>query len=327
MLVGATSYSLKAVEPIFMSDEERSGVSNAADSVVEYAEYCELILNEKIDEANAKLADIAQYNKYDCKATLGLRNWLLELAKQNNIELVGSSADDPNARESKPPHPLFDELMGLIGDVPVADRTPDQTAIALSAAAIEFHRREDTMFWAGHFTRLKDPMEEWFNNKDVFVINEVEVVVDGREAGMYNFGGHEVGKHFLEPDVAEPSHRHHIAKPEVGRLVRDERRPPDALLFSGVFVEHEAGSFVEYGSHVFHTIVLEVGDEREVELLERQRYGRVARHPIEGGFVERENLVHVLAYFLDVAFAVQHAHFLPAHVAGDALKFACREGK
>jgi uncharacterized protein len=184
MLVGATSYSLKAVEPIFMSDEERSGVSNAADSVLEYAEYCELILNEKIDEANAKLADIAQYNKYDCKATLGLRNWLLELAAQNNIELVGSGLNESTARESTPPHPLFDELMGLIGDVPVADRTPDQTAIALSAASIEFHRREDTMFWAGHFSRLKDPMEEWFNNKDVFIVNDVEIESGWRKIGQ-----------------------------------------------------------------------------------------------------------------------------------------------
>lgn len=186
MLVGAPSYSLKDVEPIFMSDDERTGVSKAVDSVVEYANYCELVLNEQFDEAEAKLADIAQYNKYDCKATLGLRNWLLELAKRNNIELAGTGADDPNARESKPPHPLFEELMSLIGDVPVADRSPDQTAIALSAAAIEFHRREDAMFWAGHFGRLKDPMEEWFNNKDVFIVNDVEVESGWRKVGKAN---------------------------------------------------------------------------------------------------------------------------------------------
>jgi uncharacterized protein len=186
LLIGAEGYSLKKLEPIFMSDEERQGVSSAVDSVVEYANYCDLILNEKHKEAEVKLKDIAQYNEYDCRATLGLRNWLLELAEQNNVELKGSGADDPNVSETKPPSALFDALMGLISDVPVANRTPDQTAIALSAAAIEFHRREDAIFWAGYYSRLQDPMEEWFNNKDVYTVNDIEVLQDWEKEGNKN---------------------------------------------------------------------------------------------------------------------------------------------
>jgi uncharacterized protein len=183
LLIGASSYSLKKLEPIYMSDEQRQGVANAADSVVEYANYCELVANQDMVAANAKLADIAQYNEYDCISTLGLRNWLLELARQNNVLLKGSASADADAPESEPPHPLFEALMELIKDVPVSERTPDQTAIALSAAAIEFHRRENRIFWSGHYSRLEEPIEDWQDTRDVYVVNKVEIERDWHKEG------------------------------------------------------------------------------------------------------------------------------------------------
>jgi predicted RecB family nuclease len=178
LLIGADSYSLKALEPIYMSDKERMGVKTAADSVLEYAKYCNLIAKEDFEKAKVKLADIAQYNEYDCKATLGLRNWLLGLAKENDVDLKGPTNGEAGIPEPEPAHPLFLSLMELIQDVPISDRTQDQTAIALSAAAIEFHRREERIFWAGFFSRLKDPIEEWFNNKDVYIVDQVEIERD-----------------------------------------------------------------------------------------------------------------------------------------------------
>ena len=183
LLVGAQSYSLKKLEPIYMSSEQRQGVANAADSVVEYANYCELKANQQLGEAEAKLADIAQYNKFDCNSTLGLRNWLLELANQNSISLKGSGSTDAEAPESEPPHPLFEALMELIRDVPVGERTPDQTAIALSAAAIEFHRRENRIFWSGHYSRLEEPIEDWQDTRDVYVVKNVVVERDWHKEG------------------------------------------------------------------------------------------------------------------------------------------------
>ena len=183
LLIGAEGYSLKKLEGIFMSDEERMGVANAVDSVVEYANYCELVANQKLDEAKAKLADIEQYNEYDCKATLGLRNWLLGLARENNVELKGSADSDAGVPESEPPHPVFEALMKLIEDVPIADRTQDQTAIALSAAAIEFHRRENRIFWSEHFGRLEEPIEDWQDTRDVYVVKEVEIERDWHKEG------------------------------------------------------------------------------------------------------------------------------------------------
>jgi predicted RecB family nuclease len=178
ILIGAQSYSLKKLEPIYMPSEQRQGVANAADSVVEYANYCELKANKQLAEAEAKLADIAQYNEFDCNSTLGLRNWLLDLAKQNSISLKGSGSQDAEAPDSEPPHPLFEALMELIRDVPVGERTPDQTAIALSAAAIEFHRRENRIFWSGHYSRLEEPIEDWQDTRDVYVVKNVSVERD-----------------------------------------------------------------------------------------------------------------------------------------------------
>lgn len=175
LLVGASGYSLKKLEPIYMPEKERMGVANAVDSVVEYANYCTLVANNDTKEAEIKLADIEQYNAYDCRATLGLRNWLVTLANENGIELKGSSSLQVPEQDQDP---LFVSLMGLIEGTPVAERTADQTAVALSAAAIDFHRRENKSFWWAHFDRLVNPIEDWADTRDVYVVNGVEVVRD-----------------------------------------------------------------------------------------------------------------------------------------------------
>jgi uncharacterized protein len=178
LVIGASGYSLKKLEPIYMPEKEREGVANAVDSVVEYAKYCDLVLNAKAEEAAVKLADIEQYNAYDCRSTLGLRNWLLGLAKEMSIELKGSRALDVPEEDDAPQDPLFVSLMALIEETPPLERTADQTAVALSAAAIDFHRREKKSFWWAHYDRLVSPIEDWAETRDVYVVNSVEVERD-----------------------------------------------------------------------------------------------------------------------------------------------------
>ena len=81
------------------------------------------------------------------------------------------------------PDPLYTELMALIADVPAASRTPDQTAIALTAAAIDFHRRERKSFWWAHYERLATPIEDWAPIKDVAIVDEAEVETDWHKEG------------------------------------------------------------------------------------------------------------------------------------------------
>ena len=181
LIVGSHSYSLKKLEPIFVLDEEREGVANAADSVVEYAAYCDLIAQDDVEAAAVKLKSIQNYNAYDCRSTLALRNWLVDLAGDCGVELRG--VVEPEQHDEIAPHPLHDELIALIADVPVAERTADQTAIALAAAAIDFHRRENKAFWWAHFARLIDPIEDWRDTRDVFVIEKTVVESEWHREG------------------------------------------------------------------------------------------------------------------------------------------------
>ena len=181
VLIGSRSYSLKKLEPIFVLDEERGSVSNAADSVTEYADYCELVSNGEIEKAEVKLKAIGDYNAYDCRSTLALRDWLFGLAKTHNIQTLGVDLD--TKEDDAEAEPLYQELMALIADTPVGERSADEQAIALAAAAIDFHRREKKSFWWAHFDRLQHPIEDWQDTKDVFVVEDCQVIRDWHKEG------------------------------------------------------------------------------------------------------------------------------------------------
>lgn len=73
--VGTDSFSLKALEPLYLGTQPRSGdVTTAADSINSYARYCELRAAGRIDEAATVLKEIEGYNHYDCRSTRALRD-------------------------------------------------------------------------------------------------------------------------------------------------------------------------------------------------------------------------------------------------------------
>ncbi|MCS5734061.1 TM0106 family RecB-like putative nuclease [Herbiconiux daphne] len=198
--VSSPSYSLKKLEPLYMGELYRdSEVTNAADSITAYVRYTELRDRGRTDAAaavaaEAQLREIADYNEYDCLSTLRLRDWLLERAAENGVvslsELAGQvaldglAADDAVGADATAadtagsegdgldfePSPLHLALTSQIAGVDPADRTGDQTAIALAAAAIDYHRREDKSFWWEHFNRLEQPLDEWADTRDVLVV-------------------------------------------------------------------------------------------------------------------------------------------------------------
>ena len=167
-VIGSHSYSLKKLEPLYMTTK-RSGTDNAADSVTAYAHYAELAASGRADDAAAVLADIGSYNQYDCESTLALRNWLLDRANEAGVPLAQPRELELVAVEPEA-DPLYDDLAALIADTPPAERSADQTAIALAAAAIDYHRRENNSFWWDHFDRLRQPIEQWADTRDVLVI-------------------------------------------------------------------------------------------------------------------------------------------------------------
>lgn len=176
--VGAESFGLKALEPLYMGAQLRSGdVTTAADSITSYARYCELHDAGRVDEAATVLKEIEDYNHYDCRSTQELRNWLLVRAWESGVTPVGAQPVSDGTAVAD--HDLLAvALSTFAGDAAVGDRTAEQTAVALVAAARGYHRREDKPFWWAHFDRLNFPVEEWADNTDVFVADHAAVDVD-----------------------------------------------------------------------------------------------------------------------------------------------------
>jgi uncharacterized protein len=179
-----------------MGDEYRSGeVTNAAASITEYAKAREVQLLGSADEAQRMFDAIADYNRYDCVSTLRLRDWLLERAGERGVRAEGplpeTDADELEPSVTRDALLMLAHGEGFRGQ----DRSPDQTAAAFAAAAIDYHRREQKSFWWGHFFRLEYPMDEWQDTRDVLVVDRVDVVRDWYREGKQRSDRRELRLH------------------------------------------------------------------------------------------------------------------------------------
>ena len=92
------------------------------------------------DDAAVLLGQIAEYNRYDCRSTRQLRDWLLIQAYEAGVVPVSTQAvpgREPGEIETG--DPLGTTLAGFIGDE-LGSRTTEQRAIALVSAARGFHQ-------------------------------------------------------------------------------------------------------------------------------------------------------------------------------------------
>jgi uncharacterized protein len=172
--VGAPSYSLKALEPLYMGSELRSGeVTNAAASITQYERYRTLRDDGRDDEAAGVLKEIRDYNEYDCRSTRRLRDWLLLRAFECGVTHLTRPAA---AGEAVPP---LDEtaqaLCDFAGDGLSSDRTREQKAAALLNAARGYYQRERKPYWWAHFQRLNHPADEWGDTSGVFLVEDAVV--------------------------------------------------------------------------------------------------------------------------------------------------------
>ena len=175
--VGTENYSIKSLEPLYMGTELREGeVTKATDSITEYARYCTLRDAGRHDEAATVLKEIEDYNRYDCRSTHRLRDWLINRAFEAGVPPRGPQPVRDGAPIEKA-DATDRKLLKFAGDG-VQPRTAEQQAVALIAAARGFHKREDKPFWWGHFDRLNNPVDEWADSTGVFVAEQAEVVTD-----------------------------------------------------------------------------------------------------------------------------------------------------
>jgi predicted RecB family nuclease len=166
VLCGVESYSIKRLEDYY---------GYVRDVPLDEVNEQMLGFEQALDEGAARDAVDAQrtiqgYNEDDCRSTLELRGWLERL----RAELVSRLVVDPG----RPVPPEVDEdprdpdvgrlWEGLMSGVPseAAERTEEESARALMADLLEFHRRDAKPEWWAYFHRKSLTDEDLLGQRD-----------------------------------------------------------------------------------------------------------------------------------------------------------------
>jgi predicted RecB family nuclease len=150
------SYSLKQVEHLFGFDRQ-GRVTRAGFSVVEYEDWLR-------DGDPTHLEALADYNRDDCLATLGLRDWLearrwdavldgWDLPRPKPVD--GAPGDELAAQQAETAERVRRLREGLDLDPAVRALDPEAEARWLLASLLDYHRREAKPQW-WHWFELRD---------------------------------------------------------------------------------------------------------------------------------------------------------------------------
>ncbi|MGH3689895.1 MAG: TM0106 family RecB-like putative nuclease [Microbacterium sp.] len=171
--VGSRSYSIKKLEPLYMGEDVRtSDVQKGDDSIVQYVAARELAAAGEQIEADAVLADLADYNRYDCVSTRRLRNWLIDIARAKGVAPAPPDDADEVIYEPSP------RSVALLADAErAAEDGGDGLVHRIAAAAIDYFPREAKSFWVSHFQRLREPVTMWDGTRDVVRIDRTSSAV------------------------------------------------------------------------------------------------------------------------------------------------------
>lgn len=177
LVISKPSYSIKKLEAFYMQQREED-VQAGDDAVAEFQRY--LSLTAIGDDAQAKSIreGIIAYNEVDCRSTLLLRDWLLELVNTqapSDVEPI-----EPADAEPRKTDPLNLQLLNVerllqmsVANVPPEARSADQQGLAMASAAMRYYNREVKPFFWEHYSRLNSPMEAWPDQRDVFIVDRV----------------------------------------------------------------------------------------------------------------------------------------------------------
>jgi uncharacterized protein len=196
------SLSIKKLEPFYIDalGEAREGVTNAADSITEYATAMQLRASGDLGGFARRLAEIEDYNRYDCESTYHLLNWIGDIAERHGVHWrqaphveslveVEEALDSEETEATRVGARLREHVDRLterwhheIAEAEAHGRPespePEARMIARMAwAAIDYNKRENKQFWWAHFARLSDPVEDW-SGSDVFRPTRVHVLED-----------------------------------------------------------------------------------------------------------------------------------------------------
>src|SRR5262245_50896884 len=102
----------------------------------------------------ARLEEIGAYNEEDCRATLALRDWLIEHRPEDT-----AWAEPPEARPVENDKQKVDARREALRQALLAGAAP-QTPRWLAAELLEYHRREARPAWWWFFTRCQMSLDE-----------------------------------------------------------------------------------------------------------------------------------------------------------------------
>ena len=173
LLVGAPSYSIKKVERLYGPPREEE-VENAADSVVQYAEW-------RKSQDPRILAALWEYNEKDCRVTAGLHRFLLDLPQRSQIPFranqwaslpAGQGGDSEATAYEKDLEVAARELLAELPTSISDEDTLGPRGISwrlqrLLAQLIDFHEREGKVEWWEFFHRLQMTPEEREDDSEV----------------------------------------------------------------------------------------------------------------------------------------------------------------
>ncbi|MFV0252580.1 MAG: TM0106 family RecB-like putative nuclease [Beutenbergiaceae bacterium] len=209
--VSQRSYSIKKLEPLYMGDRLRdaTGVTSGGDSVLAYSQACAQRDAGDQQAWLARLADLAEYNAYDCLSTLGLRDWLLQQRSAVHARQLDSALADAAAAlggrpvepaqavasdaDSDMPAPGADSGAGapapaglldhdrptpehrrLAGELLARSDLASDPAAAAVAAALGYHDAEADTYWRAHYERLDALATLGAERRDVFQVHRAQ---------------------------------------------------------------------------------------------------------------------------------------------------------
>jgi predicted RecB family nuclease len=142
-------YGLKEIEA-FLDFRRQAEIKDGGASIVEYERYVQTRDSSILDA-------IAAYNEEDCRATLVLRDWLLDRRAEALARFGSFPEPEPKEERQTPPGKL--------------ERAELREALLeagheLAAQLLDYHDRERKPVWWAFFDRIEQPPEELVEDSD-----------------------------------------------------------------------------------------------------------------------------------------------------------------
>lgn len=182
--VSQRSYSIKYLEPLYLTTARQGQVTTATSSIDAYAAYLAATHAGHTTQAHRILHDIAAYNRDDCHSTARLRDWLEDHrtlqgitdrpATQLQLTETETERARKHAEKTQRRQTLTEPLLDPVPDDP-RQRDPDHHTRARLAALVGYYQRENLPPWREHHRRINAPLTDLETDTDCAVPWKVQV--------------------------------------------------------------------------------------------------------------------------------------------------------